>query len=203
MVSIPGGSFDGHEIAPFRLDRKEVSGAAYAACVKAHKCEPPKAGKFSGFGKPGRENHPVDHVSAIDADTYCAWQGRRLPSEWEWEWVARGREEARTYPWGEDPPSCRLAVMDENSSDGGGWGCLKDATWPVGSKLEGASRDGVLNMGGNVAEWTSSSQGDARVYRGAAWATSDREQFACSKRVWVTDPTKQQETIGFRCASSE
>ena len=95
--------------------------------------------------EPGFEHHPVNEVTWHGARAYCAWRGARLPTEAEWEAAAGGRD-GRSYPWGEDAPSPRHAVFGRRSND----------TAPVGGRPMGATPQGVHDLAGNVAEWTSS-----------------------------------------------
>jgi formylglycine-generating enzyme required for sulfatase activity len=95
--------------------------------------------------QPGYERHPAVEVTWEGARAYCAWRGARLPTEAEWEAAARGRE-GRTYPWGNAPPTPERAVFGRRSGE----------TEPVGSRPAGATREGVHDLAGNVAEWTSS-----------------------------------------------
>ena len=92
----------------------------------------------------GFERHPVNEVTWNGARAYCAWRGARLPTEAEWEAVARGRE-GRRYPWGHQPPTAERAVFARRSNE----------TEPVGSRPTGATPEGVHDLAGNVAEWTS------------------------------------------------
>jgi iron(II)-dependent oxidoreductase len=92
----------------------------------------------------GFEQHPVNEVTWNGARAYCAWRGGRLPTEAEWEAVARGRE-GRLYPWGRQPVTAERAVYARRSNE----------TEPVGSRPAGATPEGVHDLAGNVAEWTS------------------------------------------------
>ena len=92
----------------------------------------------------GWEDHPVREATWDGARAYCAWRGARLPTEVEWEAVARGRS-GRTYPWGEARPLIEHAVFGRGSGQ----------TAPVGSHPAGATPEGVHHLAGNVAEWTS------------------------------------------------
>ena len=94
----------------------------------------------------GYENHPVTEVWQWSAQGYCAWAGKRLPTEAQWEKGARG-EDGRSFPWGEEEPSCALVNFGTMESQ-----CIGD-TVEVGSYPEGASPYGLLDMSGNVAEF--------------------------------------------------
>jgi formylglycine-generating enzyme required for sulfatase activity len=106
------------------------------------------------------DERPVTYVTWDDAAAYCDWAGARLPTEVEWEHAARGDDD-RLWPWGDTPPDATHAVFAS------GIGSPR----PVGSAPAGASPFGVLDLAGNVYEWTASSysEGPERVVRGGAF----------------------------------
>ncbi|MDH3688144.1 MAG: formylglycine-generating enzyme family protein [Gammaproteobacteria bacterium] len=95
--------------------------------------------------EPGFENHPVTEVTWFGAQAYCRWRDARLPTEAEWEAAARGKE-GRLYPWGDAAPNAELAVFTRP----------RGQTLPVGSRPAGATPEGVHDLAGSLAEWTSS-----------------------------------------------
>jgi formylglycine-generating enzyme required for sulfatase activity len=131
----------------FWMDQLEVTNAMYALCMDTGVCEPPQSFKSQRrtdyFDSPEFKDYPVVYVTWDQAAAYCEWAGRRLPTEAEWERAARG-DDFRTFPWGEDKPDGRFANFNF---------IVKD-TSRVGSYPLGASPFGVLDMAGNVAEWT-------------------------------------------------
>ncbi len=178
MVEIPAGEFimgsnSGKSDAQperlvyldaFSIDRYEVTNAQYQRFLKADGRHPPVY--WNGLDFPtGQPDRPVVGVGWKDAHDYCEWQGKRLPSEAEWEKACRGVD-GRTFPWGE--------VWDEKKANVGlsaahnwprdleaGWGLLQITDGkmglpllkPVGSYLAGASPYGALDLVGNVSEW--------------------------------------------------
>jgi formylglycine-generating enzyme required for sulfatase activity len=157
-VTIPGGSFmmgaddlpdaKPHRVAvpPFQMARTPVTNAQYQACVDARGCTPPR------WGWPVAADQgslPVVFVGWADAAQFSEWAGARLHSEAEWEYAARGAGQDRRFPWGDEQASCARAVISE-----GGDGCGKDSAWPVCSKPQGNTRQGLCDMAGNVWQWT-------------------------------------------------
>jgi formylglycine-generating enzyme required for sulfatase activity len=145
----------------YYIDKYEVTNAAYASCVQAGVCDPPdNVSSFTRsqyYGNPIYEDYPVIFVSWWDAKTYCEWREARLPTEAEWEKAARGTD-GRLFPWGHSfegtamnfcDKECPLEWGNEKYNDG-----FAD-TSPVGNYPEGSSPYGVMDMAGNVWEWTS------------------------------------------------
>ena len=193
-------------VKAFFIDRTEVTVEAYAECVKAGECSKPDTGTWCNWGKRGRKKHPINCVNWNQASKFCAWKGKRLPTEAEWEKAARGTD-GRKYPWGNQRASCRYAVFDdERTKDTAGDetdGCGRDSTWPVGSKPAGKSPYGALDMVGNVYEWTDSwwdeSERKYRVIRGGSWY--DRPAYARASNRGGFPPDYRSNDGGFRCLS--
>lgn len=174
MVMIPAGEFTmgrdggpkdqapGHKLflPAFHIDRNLVTAGEYAKFIQEKGPTGPKGEMYLDVADPdvlvnhqggkwlpkeGFENHPVGELSRYGAAAYCAWAGKRLPSEAEWEKAARGTD-GRLYPWGNDMPRPDLAFI----------GGFRGQTVPVGRFPKGASPYGVLDMAGQVWEWTRS-----------------------------------------------
>ena len=135
-------------ISAFWMDKLEVTNAMYMLCVQAGACEPPayfKSEKHDTyFNTDEYADYPVIYVTWGNADNYCTWAGKRLPTEAEWERAARG-DDFRNFPWGDERPNSGQANFDN---------LVRDVT-RVGSFPAGASPFGVLDMSGNVWEWVS------------------------------------------------
>jgi eukaryotic-like serine/threonine-protein kinase len=164
QVLIPAGSFQmggltdkasedeepDHKVTlkAFWMDKTEVTNAQYAECVQAGVCDIPNELKSTSrdayFASADFANYPVIYVTWNDAGNYCKWAGRRLPTEAEWEYAARGTD-YRSYPWGDTEPTDELANFNYKVRD----------TAAVGSYPKGASPFGILDMAGNVWEWVS------------------------------------------------
>jgi formylglycine-generating enzyme len=180
----------------FELDVDEVTVAEYEQCVRGGKCDPALTGWTCNSGVTGREQHPVNCVDPEQAKAYCAWHGKRLPTEEEWEYAARGTD-GRTYPWGNAVPSSQLCWNGVANSRGG-WGHHK-STCPVGSYPSGDSPFGLHDMSGNVAELVTTN--DPRLIhsyaRGGGWRDTVARDVAATHGDFEII-----ENVGFRCARS-
>jgi formylglycine-generating enzyme required for sulfatase activity len=164
-------------------------------------------GRFAA--EPGFEQHPVAEVTWAGAVAYCTWRGARLPTEAEWEAAARGRN-ARVFPWGNELPTNAHAVIGRRAGD----------TLPVASKPAGATPEGLLDMAGSLAEWTSSlyrpypyraddgredphASGE-RVTRGGDYTYQGAPEHLVTwhRRGFSRAPASGHRHIGFRCAAN-
>lgn len=228
MVLIPAGesimgSDEGEEnerpahkigLDAYFIDIHPVTNQQYQRCVAQEMCTPPaRAYSFTRgdyYNNPDYADYPVIYINWQQAHDYCQWAGARLPLEAEWEKAARGTD-GRTYPWGEEAPTCELANFGALGGEGG---CVGD-TSQVGSYPDGASPYGVLDMAGNVWEWTanlyhegytqsgsvSSDEGAGGgvhpVLRGGAWNGND-SFLRTSFRFWFF-ADYSIDFFGFRC----
>ena len=194
----------------FSIDKYEVTVEQYGACVKAGKCKEPYTDMSCNWGRPDRVDHPINCVNWYDAKAYCEWNGKRLPTEAEWEKASRGTD-GRKYPWGNQEANCEYTVTNDGVN-----GCGKNSTWPVGGKPKDVSPYGAIDMAGNVAEWTADcydssfytrsperdpkgpTWGQTRVIRGGAWGLATRRLRASSR--YSNPPGNKNPHVGFRCA---
>lgn len=179
----------------FEMDVTEVTVAAYKLCVDENRCTTPAAGAFCTYG-PGNEKFPVNCVNWYQARNFCTWAGKRLPTEEEWEYAARGND-LRVYPWGNQSPVGRSCSDRREKS-----------TCQVASFPNTSSPFGIEDMAGNVWEWVSNlystdynnqSFSTERVARGGSWYDTN-EAFLRSTYRHKFDPATQSSVLGFRCA---
>jgi formylglycine-generating enzyme required for sulfatase activity len=212
------------KLDPFWIDQTEITNGMYAKCVQDGACHQPSLTtsytRDSYYGNSEFDNYPVIYVSWDDANAYCSWADRRLPTEAEWEKAARGPD-ASAYPWGNKFDGTRVNFCDKNclldqsdtSSDDG----YAD-TAPVGSYPSGIGVYGVLDMAGNVWEWVADrysktyyaslpvsnplgpDSGQYRVLRGGA-LTNLRDGVRSANR-HMRKPALRYYNLGFRCAMS-
>ncbi len=217
---------------PFYLDRTEVTGKAYQECVKKRLCSAADHVAMTPEGVEGaatvaaREfaevwtsrcnaprkalDHPINCVDFTGAESYCRSLGRRLPTEAEWEFAARGAE-GRVHAWGASAPDCLRACYDRNGS------CLDRnaavTTCGPGSHATDRTPEGVYDLGGGVSEWVADGfttrpaggldpQGDPtaplRVVRGGSFLDTEEKTRATTRT--FAAPVMAHVTIGFRCA---
>ena len=210
MIFVPGGTFQMGErgdivtVADFWMDETPVTVVQYLEAVKAGACTPPDGidkDKYSNWDVEGRENHPVNCIDWFQAKGYCESLGKRLPTEAEWEWAARGGDEARLYPWGNEPPSDQLCWNGPGNDLGED---NRESTSPVGSYPKGNSRHGLKDMAGNVWEWTSGAfvvNRATRVARGGSWQ-GGYPKCVLSRGYILANPVNRLSYVGFRCVRS-
>ena len=190
----------------FWIDQTEVTNAMYTKCVEDGRCTKQY---YLYYGHPEYDNYPVVSVTWKDANVYCSWASRRLPTEAEWEKAASWDETNRqkyVYPWGSSI-DCSFANYSLD--------CVGDISL-VSSYPNGVSPYGVLDMAGNVSEWVSSlyqlypyiatdgredlsDSSNDRVWRGGGWNTGEEETVRTTFRI-KADPRWKLLNVGFRCA---
>ena len=226
MVEIPAGEFmmgsDGSQalederplhqvwVGSFSMDLHEVATARYAEFLTAtHRLEP---WQWNTVDLSQHGDRPVIGVDWSDADAYCRWKGKRLPTEAEWEKSARGTD-GRLYPWGNQVPRKDLA----NFALGARFS-YSQVLMPVQSYAQGKSPYGLYHMAGNVWEWVQDwyainyyevspernpqgpEEGQFKVLRGGSW--SDLPKYLLTYGRFKLTPETRNSYTGFRCAKS-
>jgi formylglycine-generating enzyme len=201
----------------YSMDRYEVTNRRFKKCVDAGQCQAPvlssSGQRKEYFGTEPFADYPVVFVDWSQADAFCKVDGGRLPTEAEWEKVARGPEPSRReFPWGNEAPDCKRANL------GGPGSCVGD-TDRVGRRPDGKSLLGAMDMAGNVWEWTSDwysptyyqaspsanpqgpASGHLKVMRGGCWQSSASSlRVSCRK---AELPSTWAPNVGFRCVYPE
>ena len=223
MARIPGGKFtmgtDDKKappnerpsrivvVAPFWLDKTEVTVAAYRVCVDKGACPKPSRSSLECTWDKGDPQLPISCVSWTTASTFCGTVGKRLPREVEWEMAARGTTPIR-YPWGgATAAGCGAAVT--LASDATQRSCGGKRPSKVGSHVINASPFGIYDMSGNVEEWVadwyaetnsdlSPRAGASHVLRGGGWLSTPSASKTTSRN-WGS-AREAGPNVGFRCA---
>ena len=213
MVHLEGGSFlmgndairaeapeEEVTVGPFWMDKYPVTVAQFTAYLEATGQPEPKFWRDPNFNG---LDQPVVGVSWEQAQAYAQWCGKELPTESQWEFAARGRENRR-YPWGSLPPSSTRANFGE----------FIGMPSMVTMHEEGQSPEGIFDLAGNVMEWTvdpyspygalrSGRREEAlakeprRVCRGGCWSSPEEDLVTTARRAYF--PESQLPIIGFRC----
>jgi iron(II)-dependent oxidoreductase len=203
----------------YEIDKYEVTAVQYLKYVLANNLPPLVDWKWGGVFQETMAAHPVMHISWFEADAYCKWAGKRLPTSAEWEKAARGTD-GRIYPWGNEPAGLSRANFGRTGLSGP----VRDRPErlllypPIVSvdKYENAvSPYGVFNMAGNVAEWTADwydpgyykyapnenpkgpAHGSHKAFRGGGWVDSTPSVRPAQRN--GADPKTRMNWLGFRC----
>lgn len=192
----------------YAVDLYEITTARYAAFLRVTGRQPPWLWESVNLEIHG--DRPVIGVDWHDADAYCRWAGKRLPSEAEWEKAARGTD-GRSFPWGNQQPTPDLA----NFALGARFS-YSQALMPVGRYEKGKSPYGMYEMAGNVWEWVQDwyagnyyerspevnpkgpDEGQLKVLRGGSW--SELPKYLLTYGRFKLPPETRNSYTGFRCA---
>jgi formylglycine-generating enzyme required for sulfatase activity len=200
MAEFSGGKFKSTyyraelEVKPFCLDMNLTTTDEYTACIGTGKCDKGAihACDPSTFNIEGRGKLPMICVDFGQAERYCKAQGKRVVSDLEWEWAARGGEEALAYPWGADAPAEQLCWSGKEK---------RTLPCPVGTYAQGKA--GVFDLAGNIYQWTTTTNdsiGAFRVGRGGSWKDTKPEQVAVSNKAGFKN-TYRCGFLGIRCSA--
>jgi formylglycine-generating enzyme required for sulfatase activity len=231
MMLVPAGEFtmgsnegDDHEkpehrvfLDAYYMDVHEVTVGQYGEFLDSTSFDSPPS--WTTMAEPSYENRPVVNVDWKDANNYCKWAGKRLPTEAEWEKAARGTD-GRIYPWGNDPPDPLKANYGKEKWNN------HAALMPVGQLKGGLSPYGIHDLAGNVWEWVSDwynpnyyatspsknpkgpETGKYKVLRGGSWdyagetLRSSRRDFNIPATTDYDSPAYRNFNSGFRCAKN-
>jgi formylglycine-generating enzyme required for sulfatase activity len=216
LMGSPDGEGDKDEhpqhtifLGAYYIDKFEVTAARYAEFLAL--ANRPKPLHWEQVDISSHGNLPVVGVDWHDADAFCRWAGKRLPTEAEWEKAARGTD-GLIYPWGNEKPTARLANFEKQGTQN----VYRERLAPVDNHEAGKSPHGLHQMAGNVWEWvadwydetsyeqhrsrnaTGPSSGTKKVLRGGSWANEPLD-VRSANRGWFT-PTNRLDYLGFRCA---
>lgn len=187
--------------AGVRFMRAEVTVAQYIRCVRSGHCSPDfeiaSQQPNCNVGRPGRLDHPINCINQMAAEEFCAARGGRLPTYAEWMAEA-SQHGTRRYPWGNEPPTCVRAVVDEPGFAAPG--CGAGGTAPVCSRPAGNSDSGLCDMVGNVWEW-SSTPGRRGTYLvlGGGWNVGLARRLTASSSLPLGADFRGFGSVGFRC----
>ncbi len=201
MARMPAGE----QIESFCLDLREVTVKDYGVCQKSGKCTAAsltgnwgavtpeeklqRNGSCNG-ARADRAEHPANCVDFTQAEAYCEAQGKRLPTEAEWQWAAHGGGAKWKHPWGNEQPDIQLC-----------WSAFtkRTSTCVVGSYPKGANGWGVSDLEGNVREWVSTGAGNDRTLCGSDW-TDKMDSLATAGGCGQAPRSSKASFVGFRCA---
>jgi sulfatase modifying factor 1 len=215
LVPVPAGVFTmgggktdnpAHEVnlPDYWIYRTKVTNFQYAYCVAVGQCTPPSGKENPGFIDPLRGNDPVTGVDYSQAAAYCSFAHARLPTEAEWEKMARGTD-AQIYPWGDAAPNCELLNFES----------CQGKTTPVNAYPEGQSPYHAFDTEGNAFEWVADwykadyylsspaenpqgpEKGTARSVRSSAFNSGANQTQTFNR--FYSRPADQRANLGFRC----
>jgi eukaryotic-like serine/threonine-protein kinase len=223
MVLIGASSFvnsnnESVSLPDFFIDKSEVTVEKYMECVLAKKCKSPAEEALSAdCNFKGRDSldYPVNCITWQDANDYCAYAGKRLPTSDEWEKAAKGNEEI-AYPWGNEDPTCEYGAIAKTPTGD----CQLTHSVEVMTKPKDTSPYGVMDMAGNVREFVADSPANdylkllgssvsqenlqklkkLKTCKGGSWKDSYEEAKISNKK--SVSETAIDGKIGFRCAVS-
>jgi len=194
----------------FWIDRTEITNAMYKMCVADNQaCKTPVSKGTIEYDSSDYDLYPIVRVSWSQANAYCAWAGRSLPTEAQWEKAARGTD-GRIFPWGNN-----IGCLFANYTPEKSVGCYNSKGTAVGILPKGASPYGALDMAGNVSEWVADwfgpyssayeknpvgpTETGKRVIRGGSFYDSSFKLRTTNRN--SLEPNKTDFLIGFRCVS--